>query len=99
MWKRNQGGEGGGEPVPVVLYTRAGCHLCEEMQAELARARPAVPYELTLVDVDSDPELARLHGLSIPVLEIAGRPAFKGRLTADDFAAKLLRRARERRAT
>jgi len=96
MSKRNQGGEEEEVPVPVVLYTRAGCHLCEEMQAELARARPAVSYELTLVDVDSDPELARLHGLSIPVLEIAGRPAFKGRLTAGDFAAKLLRAARER---
>jgi hypothetical protein len=99
MWKRIQGGQEGATPVPVVLYTRAGCHLCEEMHAELLRAEVAVPYELVLVDVDTDPELARLHGLSIPVLLIAGRPAFKGRLTAAAFAAKLLRRARARRAT
>jgi hypothetical protein len=84
-------------PVPVVLYTRAGCHLCEVMKAELRRARSAVPYELREVDVDTDPELARLHGQSVPVLLIDGRPAFKVKLTAAEFARKLERRAGERR--
>ena len=97
MPTRNQGALPPGSPVPVVLYTRPGCHLCEEMKAELRRARTAVPYELREVDVDSDPELARLHGLSIPGLAIDGRPAFKGRLTAAAFAEKLARRAGERR--
>ena len=61
-------------PVPVVLYTRADCPLCDAMKAELARARPALDYELAEVDIASDPELLERHGLSIPVLEIAGRP-------------------------
>lgn len=88
-------------PVPVVLYTRAGCHLCDEMKAEVetARRRGLVREEIdwSEVDIDSDPELVERHGLSIPVLEIAGRPAFKGRLSPEDFARKLSRRAKEMR--
>ena len=93
MWKRSTSRA----PVPVVLYTRPQCHLCEEMKAELARARTRVDFELEEVDVDSDQALADQHGLSIPVLMIAGRPAFKGRLTAEDFVRKLERRASEDR--
>ena len=35
------------------------------------------------------------HGRSIPVLEIAGRVAFKGKLTSAELERKLERRARE----
>jgi hypothetical protein len=79
----------------LTLYTRPGCHLCEVMKAEVARARAAPPFVLEEVDISGDAELEARHGLSIPVLAIEGRPAFKGRLTAEDFAAKLARRARE----
>jgi len=65
------------------------------MKAEMARARTSVPYTLAEVDVDSDADLAQRYGLSVPVLEIAGRPAFKVRLSAEDFARKLARRAGE----
>lgn len=84
-------------PLPLVLYTRRGCHLCDEMKAEIARARPGAPFELREVDIDADPALVARHGRSIPVLEIAGRPAFKGRLTAAELEAKLARREREAR--
>ncbi|MEM7306691.1 MAG: glutaredoxin family protein [Planctomycetota bacterium] len=82
----------------MVLYTRRDCPLCDEMKAELKRSRPAQRYALREVDIEGDPELERLHGLSIPVLAIAGRAAFKGRMTAADFERKLARRAAERRA-
>jgi glutaredoxin len=85
-------------PVPVTLYTRPGCHLCDVMKAELARARTSEPFALTEVDIDSDPALTERHGRSIPVLEIGGRAAFKGRLEARDFETKLERLAREWRA-
>ena len=87
-------------PLPVVLYTRAGCHLCDEMKAAIELARDSglarEPFELEEVDVELDPELERLHGLSVPVLAIGGRVAFKGRLSPEDFARKLARRAAER---
>jgi len=69
-------------PVPLVLYTRRGCHLCEVMRAQLADARlPA--HTLAEVDIEGDPTLEARHGRSIPVLAIGGRTAFKGRLDPD----------------
>lgn len=85
-------------PVELVLYTKAHCPLCDEMKAELARARVVPPFRLREVDVEGDAELLRLHGLSIPVLEIGARPAFKGRLTVAEFERKYARRVAEIRA-
>jgi thioredoxin-like negative regulator of GroEL len=84
-------------PLRVVLYTRAGCHLCDDMKAVVERVRPTsrVPFTLAEIDVDSDPALAERYGLSIPVLEIAGRAAFKGQLAPDELQRKLARRAAE----
>ena len=84
-----------GRPLPLVLYTRAECHLCEVMKAEIDRVAARRPLALTEVDIDSDPELVERYGRSIPVLEIAGRVAFKGKLTSAELERKLLRRARE----
>src|SRR5262245_59008720 len=39
----------------VTLYSRAGCHLCEQAEAVLVAVRRQAPFELTVVDVDSDP--------------------------------------------
>ena len=83
-------------PVPLVLYTRRECHLCDAMKAELARARVRRPFELREVDVDGDAELAARFGRSVPVLEIAGRGAFKGRMEVSDFERKFERLVRER---
>jgi glutaredoxin len=85
-------------PPPAVrlrLYTRPDCPLCDEMKAELARARTSRPFVLEEVDITADPRLEARHGLSIPVLEIGGRPAFKGRLTAGEFERRFERRLRE----
>jgi len=84
-------------PVPLRLYTRPGCHLCSVMKDQIARARLSAPHVLEEVDIDRDPELVRRHGRSIPVLEIGGRPAFKGRMELADFERKFARRARELR--
>ena len=87
-----------GAPIELVLYTRASCHLCDDMKAEIARAGVAQLFTLVEVDVDSDPKLAAEHGLSIPVLALDGRALFKGRLTAEALRRKLGRRIRARRA-
>lgn len=81
--------------VPLVLYTRPNCGLCEEMKREIARARVSSPYTVSEVDISQDPALEEEHGQSIPVLLIGGRKAFKGRLTAADFARKFERLASE----
>ena len=78
-------------PAKLLLYTRAGCHLCEEMKAVLAGARRRVSFELQEVDIESDGGLSRLYGESIPVLSINGKIAFKGKMTPDQFFEKFQR--------
>jgi hypothetical protein len=84
------------EVLRLVLYTRPGCHLCDEMKAEITRARLGSSCALDEVDVDSDPALAGRYGVSIPVLELEGRPLFKGRCTAEELLRKVERARRER---
>jgi glutaredoxin len=64
----------------VVLYTRQGCHLCDDAWGVLAQARERFGFTLRQVDVDSDPALAEEHGLCVPVVAIDGRVYFRGRV-------------------
>jgi hypothetical protein len=64
-----------------VLLARPECGLCEEFAHELAQLAgqlPVPPWEK--IDVDSDPELARRHGLDIPVLLLDGVKVCQHRL-------------------
>lgn len=63
-------------PMPVVvLYTRQGCHLCDQALEILQRQGLAV----TLVDIDQDPALRARYDCCVPVVEIDGRVRFRGR--------------------
>jgi glutaredoxin len=46
------------------LYARSGCHLCEQMAAELR----ALGIAFEEIDVDSDPALRLKYGRDVPVL-------------------------------
>jgi len=56
----------------LVLYVRAGCHLCEQFLVELSVELGPVIEPLKVVDVDRDAELAVRFGLRVPVLELEG---------------------------
>jgi len=60
-------------PPGLVVVSREGCGLCEEMLHALAdlERNQAVP-PVAVVDVDSDPELIRRYGLKVPVLLLDG---------------------------
>ena len=66
--------------VRLRLYTRPGCGLCDEMRREVDALLGETQREWEVVDVDSDPELARKYGDSIPVLFVNGRLFAKTRL-------------------
>jgi len=77
----------------VVLYSREDCCLCEDALREIEAARASVPFELRIVDVDSDPELVQRYGHEVPVVEIDGRKAFKYRVTSRELLRRLRRRS------
>jgi glutaredoxin len=81
-------------PIPLVLYTRAGCHLCEELKRLLDQADLAEPFTLREVDVAGDPALERDHGRSLPVLELEGEIVVKGRPDRAALEARFARLAR-----
>ena len=59
--------------IEVILYTRLGCHLCEEAERVLRAEQAATPFRLELVDIDRDPELVRRYGVRVPVVAVDGR--------------------------
>ena len=78
----------------VVLYTRPGCHLCEEAKAEIEAANCSENYTLEEVNIDLDATLKEHYGFEVPVIFINGVKAFKYRLTREEFRSKLKRLAR-----
>ena len=82
------------DQVQVILYTKPGCHLCEVMKEEMAKADCAELYELRELNIESDPELFARYRYDIPVLSINGVEVFRHRLTADSFRAYLTKHGR-----
>lgn len=69
----------------VTLYTKPGCHLCDEMKAEISKANCAGLYELREINIETDAELFARYRTDIPVLSINGLEAFTHRLSSADF--------------
>lgn len=62
----------------VILYTRAGCHLCETAHAALERARERFGFTLREVDIAGDAALEAAYGELIPVVTVDGQVRFRG---------------------
>ena len=55
--------------MPLLLYTRAGCCLCEGLEEKLRALQP--PPALRCIDVDDDPALQARFGLEVPLLALS----------------------------
>jgi glutaredoxin len=66
----------------IVIYTRAGCHLCQEARTQLESARARYGFTLATVDVDEDAMLAARYGHEVPVVEVNGKVRFRGVVNA-----------------
>jgi len=59
--------------LTLTLYTRSGCHLCEEMQQALADLQRRYQFGISLVDVDADNLLELRYGQRVPLLSAGDR--------------------------
>ena len=75
--------------MTVTLYTRAGCHLCEEAERVLAAERAVTAFRLELVDIDRDPELRLRYGVRVPVVAVDGEELFEYQVPVDLLRARL----------
>jgi glutaredoxin len=73
----------------VTLYTRSGCHLCEQAEQMLAKARSLAEFELEIIDIDSDTRLRELYNEEVPVVAIDGKKVFQYAVDLDSFVRRV----------
>ncbi len=56
--------------ISVTLYSRAGCKLCEEAEADLKALQDVIPHKLTVIDIESESSFREAFALEIPVVEV-----------------------------
>jgi glutaredoxin len=57
----------------VTLYSRPGCHLCDDARAVIEKVCADLGTSYTEVDIDQDPALQHKYGEEIPVTFVDGR--------------------------
>jgi glutaredoxin len=56
----------------VTVYSRHGCHLCEDAVATLESMREELAFTIDVIYIDGNPELEKLYGNEVPVIHING---------------------------
>lgn len=67
-----------GNGLAVVIYTRAGCHLCDDAKHLLEQYSGRFHLAVTEIDIDRDPALKAQFDECVPVVEINGKVRFRG---------------------
>jgi glutaredoxin len=76
-------------PRDVTLYSRPGCHLCEEAKAAIAPLLREFGAALREVNIDEDAALKERYGWDIPVIFIGRHKAAKHRVELAQFRRQL----------
>ena len=56
----------------VTVYSRHGCHLCENAVNTLEGMREELAFTIEVIYIDGNPELEKLYGHEVPVIHING---------------------------
>jgi glutaredoxin len=84
----------GGQAQPeVILYTRRGCHLCDEAKEVIERLRKEAAFRFEQIDIDTDPALKDRYNDEVPVIFINGKKAFKYQVEPRQFLKRLSKRS------
>jgi glutaredoxin len=69
----------------VIIYSRPGCHLCDEAKAAIMGAGCSDHFTIQEVNIESDEELLRKYKYDIPVIAINGVETFMHRVDPKEF--------------
>jgi glutaredoxin len=75
--------------IEVTLYTRPGCHLCENAKEVMLPLLAEFGAILREVNIDDDHELMQRFGHDIPVIFIGEHKAAKHRVDREQFHRQL----------
>jgi glutaredoxin len=78
------------KPLEVTLYTRPGCHLCEEAKATIEPLLEEFGAKLREVNIEGDVVLTERYGWDIPVVFVGSRKAAKHRVERERFRRQLM---------
>jgi glutaredoxin len=67
--------------LSIVLYTRTGCHLCDDAEQLLRTVIPPERMELRKVDIDGGADLVAQFGEWVPVVVVDGVIRFRGHIS------------------
>jgi glutaredoxin len=56
--------------IKLTLYSRTGCHLCEDMEQALPELATELDFNTEIVLIDNNNELEQAWGTKVPVLTI-----------------------------
>ncbi|HSE30762.1 MAG TPA: glutaredoxin family protein [Pyrinomonadaceae bacterium] len=76
--------------VQVTVYSKPGCHLCDEAKQAILAAGCNDQITLTEINIESDPVLMSKYCYDIPVIAINGVETFMHRVDSLEFRAKVL---------
>jgi glutaredoxin len=73
--------------VTLTIYSRPGCHLCDDMKALVVRTiqKHSSPIAVQEIDISRDPELEARYGSEIPVLMVDGKKVAKYRIRESEL--------------
>ena len=68
----------------VTLYSKPGCHLCDDARAYLDDLASTTDFDLDEIDIRRDTDLFERYRYRIPVIVVDGVERLEGRITAED---------------
>lgn len=71
----------------VLMYSRPGCHLCDEARQVILAERVRTGFVYEEVDVSGDDALELEYGIRIPVVLVDGEEVFEIRVDPPAVAA------------
>jgi glutaredoxin len=72
--------------VQVTLYTKFGCHLCEDARELLDEIASIRPFDFTEIDIRSDMALYEQYRYRVPVIALNNTIVAEGRVEYNDLA-------------
>lgn len=76
-------------PRDVTIYSRPGCHLCDEAKSQIAPLVKEFGASLTEINIDEDPDLRARYDYDVPVIFLGARKAAKHRVDLVQFRRQL----------
>ncbi len=73
----------------VTIYSRTGCHLCENAEATIKSLQDEIDFELEVKLIDGSDELEKLYGHEVPVIHIDGEHHDFFRVDVERFKSSL----------